>query len=45
MLAIRFIDSLRKYLSKDHLNMMVNAFLCLVWIIVTVYIVAYVSEN
>ena len=25
--------------------MMVNAFLCLVWIIVTVYIVAYVSEK
>ena len=26
MLAIRFICRLRKYLSKDHLKMMVNAF-------------------
>ena len=26
MLAIRFIDTLRKYLNKDHLKMMVNAF-------------------
>jgi len=26
MLAIRFIGRLRKYLSKDHLKMMVNAF-------------------
>ena len=43
MQAIRFIGRLRKYLSKDHLNMMVNA--CLAWIIVTVYIVAYLSEK
>ena len=26
MVAIRFIGVLRKYLSKDHLKMMVNAF-------------------
>ena len=26
MLAIRFIGRLRKYLSKDHLKMMVDAF-------------------
>lgn len=26
MLAIRFIGSLRKYLNKDHIQMMVNAF-------------------
>ena len=45
MQAIRFTGRLRKYLRKDHLNMMVNAFLCLAWIIVTVYIVAYLSEK
>ena len=27
MLVIRFIGRLRKYLSKDHLKMMVNAFI------------------
>ena len=26
MLAIRFIGSFRKYLNKDHIQMMVNAF-------------------
>ena len=29
MLAIRFIGRLRKYLSKDHLKMMVHAFVML----------------
>ena len=38
MLAIRFIGRLRKYLSKDHLKMMVQCFfLCRAWIIVKVF--------
>ena len=48
MLAIRFIVKLRKCLSKDHLKMMVNAFVTsrtLNRIIVTVYAVAYPSEK
>ena len=48
MLAIRFIVKLRKCLSKDHLKMMVNAFVTsrtLNRIIVTVYTVAYPSEK
>ena len=38
MRAIRFIGRLRKYLSKDHLKMMVQCFfLCRAWIIVKVF--------
>ena len=39
MLAIRFIGRLRKYLSKDQLNMMVNALLrhaCIIIIIIII---------
>ena len=43
MLAIRFIGKLRKYLSKDQLNMMVNALLrhsCVIIIIIIIIIIA-----
>ena len=43
MLAIRFIGKLRKYLSKDQLNMMVNALLrhaCIIIIIIIIIIIA-----
>ena len=43
MLAIRFIGKLRKYLSKDQLNMMVNALLrhaCIIIIIIIIIIAA-----
>ena len=42
MLAIRFIGKLRKYLSKDQLNMMVNALLrhsCVIIIIIIIIII------
>ena len=45
MLAIRFIGRLRKYLSKDHLKMMVNALFTSRWIIVTGNTVAYPSKK
>ena len=40
MLAIRFIGKLRKYLSKDQLNMMVNALLRHACIIIIIIIAA-----
>ena len=40
MLAIRFIGRLRKYLSKDQLNMMVNALLRHACIIIIIIIAA-----
>ena len=40
MLAIRFIGKLRKYLSKDQLNMMVNALLRHACIIIIIIIIA-----
>ena len=43
MLAIRFIGRLRKYLSKDQLNMVVNALLrhaCIIIIIIIIIIAA-----
>ena len=46
MLAIRFIGRLRKYLSKDQLNMMVNALLrhaCI--IIIIIIIIAACKKN
>ena len=45
MLAIRFIGRLRKYLSKDHLNMMAMLLLRRAWIIVTLYTVVYPREK
>ena len=46
MLAIRFIGRLRKYLSKDQLNMVVNALLrhaCI--IIIIIIIIAACKKN
>ena len=48
MLAIRFIGRLRKYLSKDQLNMVVNALLrhaCIIIIIIIIIIIAACKKN
>ena len=45
MLAIRFIGKLRKYLSKDQLNMMVNALLRHACIIIIIIIIAACKKN
>ena len=46
MLAIRFIGKLRKYLSKDQLNMMVNALLrhaCIIIIIIIIIVIIIIA--